>query len=133
LRKALLVLAALAAGCAIAFYLLTSPVTIPASALTNHTPDLDNGKYMLVAGGCAQCHAAPVGDCDDLDIEDETLLAGGRCLKTSFGVFYVPNISPDKETGIGNWTGLDFINAMKRGVAPGGIHLYPAFPYRISE
>ena len=41
----------------------------------------------------------------------------------------MPNISPDKETGIGTWTTLDFVNAMKRGIAPGGVHLYPAFPY----
>lgn len=50
-------------------------------------------------------------------------------MKTPFGVFHVPNISPDKETGIGNWSTLDFVNAMKRGIAPGGTHLYPAFPY----
>lgn len=41
----------------------------------------------------------------------------------------MPNISPDKETGIGNWSTLDFVNAMKRGIGPGGEHLYPAFPY----
>ena len=57
------------------------------------------------------------------------LLVGGRCLKTPFGTFHVPNISPDKDTGIGNWTTLDFVNAMKRGVAPDGSYLYPAFPY----
>jgi mono/diheme cytochrome c family protein len=57
------------------------------------------------------------------------VLVGGRCLKTDVGTFYAPNISPDKETGIGTWTTLDFVNAMKRGIAPGGVHLYPAFPY----
>lgn len=56
-------------------------------------------------------------------------MAGGRCLKTPFGTFNVPNISPDKETGIGAWSTLDFINAMKLGMAPEGEHLYPAFPY----
>jgi mono/diheme cytochrome c family protein len=129
LRKALLALLALIAAGAITFYLLTIPVTVPASALPNHAPDISNGKYMFIAGGCAECHATPKGACDDLDIKDETVLAGGRCLKTNFGTFYVPNISPDKETGIGKWTTLDFVNAMKRGIAPGGVHLYPAFPY----
>jgi mono/diheme cytochrome c family protein len=129
LRKALFVLLALIAAGAIAFYLLTNPVTVPASALPDHAPDVENGRYMFTAGGCAECHAAPAGECDDLDIQDETVLSGGRCLTTEFGTFYVPNISPDKETGIGTWTTLDFVNAMKRGVAPGGVHLYPAFPY----
>ena len=113
----------------IAFYVLTEPVTVPASALPDHVPDIENGSIMFIAGGCADCHAKPAGRCDDLDVEDETVLAGGRCLKTSVGTFSVPNISPDAETGIGTWTTLDFVNAMKRGVAPGGVHLYPAFPY----
>ncbi len=129
MRRALLVLLALAAAGAISFYLLTIPQTVPASALPDHAPDIANGKYMFTAGGCAECHAVPKAACDDLDIKDETVLAGGRCLNTNVGTFYVPNISPDKETGIGTWTTLDFVNAMKRGIAPGGIHLYPAFPY----
>jgi mono/diheme cytochrome c family protein len=129
LRKGLLALLALLAAGAIAFYLLTLPAMVPASALPDHAPDVANGKYMFIAGGCAECHAVPKGACDDLDIKDETVLAGGRCLETDFGTFHVPNISPDKETGIGKWTTLDFINAMKRGIAPGGVHLYPAFPY----
>lgn len=129
MRKAGLVLVAIVAAGAFVFYLLTIPETVPASALPDHLPDAGNGKYMFAAGGCAECHAVPARACDDLDIEDETVLAGGRCLKTDFGVFHVPNISPDKKTGIGKWTTLDFVTAMKRGVAPGGVHLYPAFPY----
>jgi mono/diheme cytochrome c family protein len=129
LRKAFFILLALIVAGALAFYLLTMPVTLPASALPDHAPDIANGKIMFIAGGCAECHAAPKGACDDLDIEDETVLTGGRCLKTDVGTFHVPNISPDKETGMGGWTMLDFVNTMKRGVAPGGVHLYPAFPY----
>ncbi len=129
LRRALLLVVALALVGVLAFYILTMPVTIPASALPDHVPDIANGKTMFIAGGCAECHAVPLKGCDDLDIEDETQLAGGRCLRTDVGTFYVPNISPDKETGIGAWSTLDFVNAMKRGVAPGGMHLYPAFPY----
>jgi mono/diheme cytochrome c family protein len=129
LRKAVLVLLVLIAAGALAFYLLTTPVTLPASVLPDHEPDVANGETMFIAGGCAECHAVPKGACDDLDVEDETVLAGGRCLNTDVGTFHVPNISPDKESGIGNWSTLDFVNAMKRGVAPGGVHLYPAFPY----
>jgi len=129
LRKAFFIVIALIPAGAIVFYLITMPITVPASALPDHAPDTENGKTMFIAGGCAECHAVPAGKCDDLDIKDETVLAGGRCLKTEVGTFYVPNISPDKETGIGDWTTLDFVNAMKRGIAPVGVHLYPAFPY----
>jgi len=128
LRRALLALLALIIAGALAFYLLTMP-TVPASALPAHTPDLANGKYMFTVGGCAECHAVPLKKCDDLKTKEKDVLAGGRCLKTPFGVFHVPNISPDKETGIGNWTTVDFVNAMKHGIGPGGEHLYPAFPY----
>lgn len=129
MRWALFILVALIAIGATAFYVLTMPVTVPASALPDHAPNIENGKVMFIVGGCAECHAKPLGACDDLDTEEETVLAGGRCLKTDFGIFYVPNISPDMDTGIGTWTTLDFVNAMKRGVSPGGVHLYPAFPY----
>ena len=129
MRRTLLVLFALAAVVAVAFYVLTMPRAIEVSALPTHSPDLANGKYMFTAGGCAECHAAPLKACDDRKTKNKELLAGGRCLKTPFGTFNVPNISPDKETGIGAWSTLDFINAMKLGMAPEGEHLYPAFPY----
>jgi mono/diheme cytochrome c family protein len=129
LPRALLALLAFILAIAIMFYLLTMPAKLTASDLPAHTLDLANGKYMFTAGGCAECHAAPVKGCDDLNTEDKEVLAGGRCLKTSFGTFHVPNISPDQETGIGKWSTIDFVNAMKRGIAPDGSYLYPAFPY----
>ncbi len=114
----------------IIFYFLTIPSTIDASALPSHKPDLKNGEYYFNAGGCASCHAAPAGNkCDNPGIVKPHELKGGRCLKTPFGTFYVPNISPDPEFGIGGWSDLDFINAMVRGVSPEGSHYYPAFPY----
>ena len=92
--------------------------------------DLANGKTMFFAGGCASCHAAPASkDCENPKIADRLELAGGRCLKTPFGTFYVPNISPDSESGIGGWTTPQFIKAMREGVSPSGEHYYPAFPY----
>jgi mono/diheme cytochrome c family protein len=128
-RRALLALLVVVAVGGAAGWLLTAPRVLPASALPAHTPDVANGEYMFTAGGCAECHAAPLKKCDDKKTQDKTVLAGGRCLKTPFGTFNVPNISPDKEHGIGTWSTLDFVTAMKLGTAPGGEHLYPAFPY----
>ena len=65
MRRTLLVLFALAAVVAVAFYVLTMPRAIEVSALPTHSPDLANGKYMFTAGGCAECHAAPLKACDD--------------------------------------------------------------------
>ena len=112
------------------FYFLTIPHSLAASDLPDHKPDLANGEHMFFAGGCESCHAAPASDkCDDKAVKDQKVLAGGRCLGSPFGTFYVPNISPDPEHGIGKWQLVDFVNAMKFGVGPGGTHLYPAFPY----
>jgi mono/diheme cytochrome c family protein len=97
---------------------------------TQSAPGVKRGEYMFYAGGCASCHAAPATDrCDNSRTKEDFKLVGGRCLKTDFGTFYVPNISPDKETGIGAWSTDEFVAAMTKGVAPDGSNLYPAFPY----
>ena len=122
LRK-LMILAAVAALLGLGvFWLVTIPANVPASALTQRTPDLDNGKTMFFAGGCASCHATPNQD-------DKTLLGGGLGLKSPFGTFYVPNISPDPNHGIGRWSEADFVTAMAKGTSPDGQHYFPAFPF----
>ncbi len=129
-RLAVIVLILVALGL-VAFYILTAPRTIEAAALPNHTPDVKNGEYMFYAGGCSSCHATPPAGakCTDPATPDKHILGGGRCLVSPFGTFYVPNISPDPESGIGGWTDLQFVNAVMRGVSPQGTHYYPAFPY----
>ena len=77
------------------------------------------GEYLFDAAGCLGCHTAEGGE----------PLAGGRALETPYGVFYSPNISPDSETGIGNWSRSDFIRALKHGEAPDGSAYFPVFPY----
>jgi len=105
-------------------WVLTMPRTLSPGDLPAHTPDLANGATMFWAGGCESCHAAPGAKGDAV-----FLLAGGEGLVSPFGTFYAPNISPEREDGIGNWSVLDFVNAMKFGVGARGEHLYPALPY----
>lgn len=107
-----------------AFWLLTQPERLDAlpAAAQDYEPDMANGERMFHAGGCSSCHAAPGSS-------DKKALAGGVRLASDFGTFIAPNISPDPEDGIGGWSALDFVNAMRHGVSPGGSHYYPAFPY----
>jgi mono/diheme cytochrome c family protein len=77
------------------------------------------GAYLTRAGNCMGCHTAPGG----------LPFAGGRQLSTSFGIFVTPNITPDKETGIGGWSEEDFWGALHQGKSRDGRLLYPAFPY----
>jgi mono/diheme cytochrome c family protein len=120
-RLSFIALLLVAVGIA-AFWLLTMPATIPAAALGPHSPDLANGKVMFQAGGCAECHATPKQ-------EDRTRLGGGLALKSPFGTFYVPNISPDPVEGVGSWSEASFLSALLKGTSPDGRHYYPAFPY----
>jgi len=122
LRK-LTVLAVIAAVLGLGvFWVVTMPTIVPASALAPHAPNLDNGKTMYVAGGCASCHATP-------DQDDKTRLGGGLGLKSPFGTFYAPNISSDAKDGVGQWSEANFVTAMVKGTSPDGAHLFPALPY----
>jgi mono/diheme cytochrome c family protein len=122
LRKLFLLAAAAAVLGLAAFWFLTIPATVPASALGPHTPDLANGKTIFLAGGCSACHAVPMQ-------EDSNRLGGGLGLVSKFGTFYAPNISPDAKDGIGEWTEAQFVTAMTKGTSPEGEHLFPVFPY----
>ena len=79
------------------------------------------GEYLIRAGGCVTCHTE--------DADDAVPLAGGRALETPFGTFFSPNITPDRDTGIGAWSDEDFVAAFHEGIDPDGKHYFPAFPY----
>jgi mono/diheme cytochrome c family protein len=98
------------------------PTQLLADPIADSTPNaaqLRRGQYLVAAGDCMSCHLREGGE----------PLAGGLGLKTPFGVIYTPNITSDKETGIGNWTGDQFYQAMHHGIDDEGKNLYPAFPY----
>jgi mono/diheme cytochrome c family protein len=79
----------------------------------------DRGKYLVQAADCQPCHTKEGGQA----------WAGGRAIGTPFGTLYSANLTPDKETGIGNWTPDQFYRALHEGIDDEGHHLYPAFPY----
>ena len=115
-----LAVAAGIAGLAV-FWFVTIPAVVSASALPTYTPNLANGQTIFNIGGCASCHAVPG--------EARTALGGGFAIKSDFGTFYAPNISPDPTDGIGRWSEANFVNAVMRGISPEGTHYFPAFPY----
>ena len=80
---------------------------------------VERGAYLARAADCEACHTVKGGE----------PFTGGLAFNLPFGTLYSPNITPDKDTGIGNWSDGDFLDAIHKGVAPGGMRLYPAFPY----
>ncbi len=101
--------------CLLAAVLLAS--TLSATAQGNAT----NGQYIAKAAGCIGCHT--------VSKSGAIPFAGGRALETPFGTFYGPNITPDKQTGIGSWSEADFKRAVRLGERRDGAHYFPAFPY----
>ena len=83
--------------------------------------EVARGEYVFAAAGCVSCHTDAAGGGPEL--------AGGRGLKTPFGVFRTPNITRDVQTGIGGWSDADFLRALRQGTRPDGSHYFPAFPY----
>jgi mono/diheme cytochrome c family protein len=77
------------------------------------------GKALAEAADCASCHTA----------DPAKPFAGGKRIDTPFGAIYSPNLTPDRDTGIGGWRDEDFRRALREGVAPDGSRYYPAFPY----
>lgn len=77
------------------------------------------GRTLVEAGDCAGCHTA----------DPAKPFAGGKRIDTPFGAIYAPNLTPDRDTGIGGWADADFTRALRYGVAPDGSSYYPAFPY----
>lgn len=101
-------------GCAVLALLSHHAIAQDASAVKR-------GGYLVTAGGCVSCHT-------DFKKKGPSF-AGGAPIVTPFGTFYPPNITPDKDHGIGNWSDDDFIVAMREGRNPDGAHYFPAFPY----
>jgi cytochrome c5 len=82
---------------------------------------IKRGEYLVKIGDCISCHT-------DSPHQGKAF-AGGLAINTPFGVFYSPNITADKETGIGKWTDDDFIHALHDGLNPKGKNYFPVFPY----
>jgi len=81
--------------------------------------DVNSAKALVAAGDCVACHTGPGGK----------PFAGGLTMTTPVGDIYSTNITPDKETGIGDYSYEEFARALREGVAKDGHHLYPAMPY----
>ncbi|MET0720727.1 MAG: c-type cytochrome, partial [Tardiphaga sp.] len=81
--------------------------------------DMARGKALTDAGDCASCHTA----------DPAKPFAGGKRIDTPFGAIYSPNLTPDRDTGLGAWSDDEFYRALRFGVAPDGSGYYPAFPY----
>jgi len=92
-----------------------------ASAARADDEAVKRGAYLFAAADCAGCHT---------DVKNNGKpLAGGRALATPFGTFYGPNITPDPQNGIGDWTEAQFHRALREGINEHGNYMFPVFPF----
>jgi mono/diheme cytochrome c family protein len=123
LLLALLVILALAAGGVTALNLRGEDPVHELSAGDAARPADEalaaRGRYLAIAGNCAGCHTARGG----------ALYAGGVGIETPFGTVFASNLTPDRDTGIGEWSASHFWRAMHNGRSRDGRLLYPVFPY----
>ena len=120
MKRALVVAALVVVAGIAAFYFLSQEKlrkSIPRTG--DRAQQVAHGEYLARIGDCMACHTTSGG----------AAYAGGVQIPTPFGTFYVPNITPDPETGIGKWTADDFWRALHEGRSKDGSLLYPAFPY----
>jgi mono/diheme cytochrome c family protein len=118
--KSVVLVALIALVGAFAFLLFRLPF-VGSYQFSEDTAALQRGGYLVTAGGCVSCHINP---------DQGNSLSGGMALESDFGVFRVPNITPDISTGIGNWSAEDFVRAIRHGRNTDGGFYFPAFPYR---
>ena len=102
---------------ALADYRAGKPTGVPAKL--EKASVVERGEYLAKAADCMVCHTKP----------GEKEYSGGLGFKLPFGTLYSTNITPDKDTGIGNYSDQDFLNAVQRGTRHDGARLYPAMPY----
>jgi mono/diheme cytochrome c family protein len=106
---------------AVSFWLLRTPSSPfdGQTAVTTAQFPVQDASYVARLADCVACHSLP----------GKAPFSGGLAMGSPLGVIYATNITPDKDTGIGNYTLAEFDNAVRRGVAKDGHRLYPAMPY----
>ena len=115
-------LVVLAASLLVFFWITSAAPRFSKDDKNLQSGDAVRGRLVFLGAYCSSCHAEP-------GQQDPLKLGGGLALASPFGIFRVPNISPDPVDGIGAWSVADLANALIAGVSPEEKHYYPAFPY----
>src|SRR5258707_1777895 len=106
-------------GAVLAVVLLCTAFPLGKAQAEPSAETIARGKVLVEAADCASCHTA----------DPSKPFAGGKRIDTPFGAIYSPNLTPDRETGLGAWSDEEFSRALRYGVRRDGSRYYPAFSY----
>jgi mono/diheme cytochrome c family protein len=113
----------------IAAAVIAAILHIPVSPVAAQSAQVERGKYLTAFGGCMDCHTAGYF----FGKPDMARYLSGSDVGfeiPGLGVFLGPNLTPDKETGLGNWTDAQIVAAIQKGQRPDGRMLAPIMPWR---
>jgi mono/diheme cytochrome c family protein len=111
-----------------AVFLAGAGLTMPLRAHAADKPEIARGKYLVTFGSCTDCHTPG----SFFGKPDMSKFLGGSDVGFAIphlGVFVGPNLTPDKATGLGNWTAAQIVNAITKGQTPQGRTLAPVMPW----
>lgn len=112
------------------FPALAATAALLAAVGSAHAQDrLARGKYLAAVMDCGGCHmpGAFTGK------PDASRFLAGESIGfeiPGLGIFYPPNLTPDRDSGLGKWSEADIVKAVRTGVRPDGRELAPAMPWR---
>ncbi len=111
-----------------ALFLAASSLAMPLRAHAADSHEIARGKYLVTVGSCTDCHTPG----SFFGKPDMSKFLGGSDVGFAIphlGVFVGPNLTPDKATGLGNWTDAQIVNAITKGQTPQGRTLAPVMPW----
>jgi mono/diheme cytochrome c family protein len=109
--------------------LVTLAAALPALSAPSNDAQLARGRYLVSIAGCNDCHTPGYF----FGKPDMARYLGGSDVGfeiPGLGVFVGRNLTPDKETGLGNWTTDEIVHALQTGERPDGRVLAPIMPWR---
>jgi mono/diheme cytochrome c family protein len=101
----------------------------PSAGEPDPADQIERGRYLVNLGGCNDCHTPGYF----LGKPDPSRRLAGSDVGFEIpdtGIFVGSNLTPDRDTGLGNWTREDIITAVQTGVRPDGRMLAPIMPWR---
>lgn len=117
------------AAMAIAVLMVATAGAVSLGATSAGSSRIARGAYLTTVSGCGDCHTPGYF----FGKPDETRPLSGSEVGfeiPDLGVFHGPNLTPDKETGLGNWSENEIVMALRTGVRPDGRELVPIMPWR---
>lgn len=108
--------------------LMGAMILAASAGVASAETQVERGRYLTTIGGCHDCHT-PGHFFGKPDMTKPLSGSEVGFAMPGMGVFVGPNLTPDKETGLGSWTSQQIVTAITTGARPDGRVLAPIMPW----